>query len=332
MIKISLALAKILRSKKLLKGLNKNIYNEIKYPKNRIMIIDDHLDFNMMNNLLNLVNVNYLSFKLDDDILDEIILNNFDNYGYSNKDFFFFQVTPRNIKKYGSILKPNYILINESSCLIDKLETKDIFENATIIHSDKYDFNGISYSLKSKSNYYISNIDYIKEKITINKEYDININDTKEEYLKEILMFFALFKTIDFNIDIFNQLNLKNFTYEDKKIYIDIENNNYNNAIKFISRYSDYKVLVIGWKINYDDISWLYNIEFERLVNKNIQKIYCIGNNAYDIATRLKYADLSEKNIIASSNIDVVLKEINNYNLNLYILMDKYYLNIIKGA
>ena len=329
---LSLALAKLFKSKKLLKVLNPNIYLDVKYPKYRIMIIDDNLDFNLLNNLLDLLNINYLSFKIDDEALDEIILNKFDNKGFSIKDFFFFQVTSRNIKKYGSILKPNYVLINETSNLIDKLETKDIFENATLIQYDKYDFEGITYSLNKGFDYYISNIDYIKEKITINKEYDININNTKEEYLREILMLFSLFKTLNFNINVFNELNLKDFTYEDKKIYIDIENNNYNSAIKFISRYTDYKVLVIGWKINYDDISWLYNIEFERLINKNIQKIYCIGNNAYDIATRLKYADINEKLIVASSNIDVVLKEINNYNLNLYILVDKYYLNIIKGG
>jgi len=332
MIKFSLFLSKLLNNRKILKKLNSNIYKEIKYPGNRVMIVDDNLDFSLMNNLLDLANINYLSFKLNNnEELDNFILKNTDNYGIINKNYLFFQVKPKNIKKYGSILKPNFILINENNDIIDELEVKEIFDNATIIEYDKYNFNGIKFSINNKSNYFISNIDYIKEKITINESFDININSTKEEYLKEIMMFFAFFILNKIDINIFNKLNKKNFTYDNKKIYIDIGLNNYNDAIKFISRYTDYKVLVIGWKSNCDDISWLYNIEFERLVNKNIQKIYCIGNNAYDIATRIKYSDFNEKNIVVSSNIDVVLKEIKSYNLNLYILADSYYLNIIKG-
>ena len=331
MIKFGLFLAKTLKSKKLL---NKNIYFELNYPSKRIMIIDDNFDYNLANNLFSFAKLNYLLFNLNsDDDLNEFILNNFDNHGISHLDFLFFKIKTQDIKKYGSILKPNYILINETNDIINELEVKEVFDRATIIELDKYNFNGIKFSLNAlNSDYYISRIDYIKERIIVSKEDYININSTNENYLKEILMLFAFIKTIKLDINIFNKLNHKNFTCENKKIYMDIEENNYNDLIKFITRYSDYKIIVIGWKYNYEDISWLYNIEFERLINKNVQKIFCIGNNAYDIATRLKYGDLSEKNIIVSSNIDAVLKEIRSYNLNLYILADKYYLNIIKGG
>ena len=142
--------------------------------------------------------------------------------------------------------------------------------------------------------------------------------------------FFANIYNIERVANSFNELNFKKFSYKNKTIFIDIDEMNYNEAIKFIARYNDYKVLVIGWRNSQEDISWLYNIEIERLINKNIQKIYCIGANAYDIATRIKYADFNEKNIIVSPNIDLVLNEIKNYNLNLYVLADKYYINTIK--
>jgi len=333
MIKFSLVFSKLLKKPQLIRKLNDNIYNEIKYPTNKVMIIDDNLDFNLLNNLLNYYNFTYLTIKINDDKdLNNFIVKNTDKYGYINKDFLFFKVKTKDIKKYGSIINPNYILINETSDIINPLEVKDIFDNATIISLDIHDFKAIKYSINNKSvDYYISNVDYIKEKITINKKYDINIVETSEEYLKEILMFFSFLSTINYNIQSFNEISKKFFSYDNKKIYIDVSETNYNNIIKFIVRYSDYKVIIIGWKNNCEDISWLYNIEFERLINKNIQKIYCIGPNAFDIATRLKYADINEKILVASSNIDVVLKEIKKYNLNLYVLTDEYYQNIIKG-
>ena len=329
---LSLYFSKIIKNKKILKKLDKNIYFKIKYANHRIMIVDDNLDFNLLNSLFNIMNLNFLSFNLNnDDSLDELIIKYSDKRGNINKDFLFFKVDAKNIKKYGSIIKPDYILVNETSDVIDELEVSEIFSNATIILNNEYDFEGVKYSLTDKnSDYYISDIDYIKEKITINKTYDINIKNTSNNHLKEIIMLFSFIKTLNFDINAFNKLCIKNFSYENKKIFIDISRNNYNDAIKFISRYSDYKVIVIGWKLNYNDISWLYNVEFERLVNRNVQKFYCIGTNAFDIATRLKYSDINEKNIIVSSNIDVVLKEIKNYNLNLYVLADHEYINTIK--
>ena len=334
MINFSLAISKILKNEKILKNLDKNIYYKIKYPINKIMIIDDNLDFGLLNDLCSKNNIDFVATNLKcDKDLNNLIIKYTDYNGIINKNFLFFKINAKNIKKYGSIIKPNYILINESSDVINELEVKEIFDEATIISDKIFEFEGIKYSLNDKSaDYFISEIDCIKEKIKINNKFDINIKDTNDKYLKEILMLFVMIKEFNLDIKIFNEINQKNFSYENKKIYMSTNENNYNEAIRFISRYNDYKVIIIGWKSNYEDISWLYNIEFERLINKNIQKIYCIGTNAFDIATRLRYADLNEKIIVASSNIDVILKEINNYNLNLYILTDEHYINIIKGG
>ena len=334
MVKLSLMISKLIKDANLLKKLNKNIYYEIKYPINKIMIIDDNLNFGLLNDLFNNSNLKFTTIKIDNDNdLNNYILNYLNKKGIINKDFLIFKINPQKIKKYGSILKPNFILINETKEVIDNLEVKEIFDKATLIFFEKYKYEGIKYSLSNKdASYFISNVDYIKEKITIKNEFNINIKETSEEYLKELLMLFSLFKVLNLDTNIFNKINFKNFSYENKKIIIDNSKNNYNDAIKFISRYNDYKIIVIGWKANYEDISWLYNVEFERLINKNIQKIYCVGTNAFDIASRLKYASLNEKLIIASSNIEVVLKEINSYNLNIYVLADEYYINIIKGG
>lgn len=337
MIKLNLAFAKCFKKNKITeKLLNLNTLKEIEYPNIKVMIIEDNLDFSLINDISKTLGLKISAFKLDnEETLKNYVVKNANINGTINQDIIFYQVKSKDIKLFSNIIKPNFILINKTDDIINLDENKDVFENAHIIfNKSNYQFKGISYSLNdSEANYYINNIDYIKEYISINNQYIINFKKQDSSYLEQYLMLFALFTNI-YNteriINSFNELNFKKFSYKNKNIFIDIDEMNYNEAIKFIARYNDYKVLVIGWRNSHEDISWLYNVEMERLINKNIQKIYCIGTNAYDIATRIKYADFNEKNIIVSPNIDLVLNEIKNYNLNLYILTDKYYINTIK--
>ena len=327
-------ISKILRKYKIIKNFNSNTYYRIKYPSNKIMIIDDNFDFCLLQKIFCLTDYSFIFANLKNyDDLDNLIINEANNKGIIDKDFIFFKVNSKDIQKYTKIIKPNYILIGENEEIINNIEINELFDSATIISLLKYEFKDISYSIDSKkADFYISNIDYIKENIEVNKKYVINITKTDKIYLNEILMLLAFFISCNLDYKLFNKANTKSFSYENKRIFLNISNNNYNDSIKFSSRYTDYKIIVIGWKNLYEDISWLYNVEFERLFNKNIQKIYCIGTNAFDIATRLKYADLNEKIIVASSNIDIFLRDIMNYNLNVYVLTDEYYINVIKGG
>ena len=335
---ISLFLAKCFANQPKItnKLLSKENLKKIKFPNIKVMIIDDNLNFSWINDLVNSLNLKFAVFKLDnDEILKKYILKNTDIKGNIKQDIVFYQVNSKNIKYYSNIIHPDYILINKTDSIINLDENKELFEKATIIFNKNYhNFNGISYSSNDNgADNYISNIDLIKEQIEINNQYTLNIKKEENTYLETILMLFSLFSNI-FNIEkviqAFNELNAKKFTYKNKSIFINVDEMNYNEAVKYITRYNDYKVLVIGWRTNHEDISWLYNIEMERLINKNIQKIYCIGVNAYDIATRLKYSDFNEKNIVVSPNIDLILNELKNYNLNLYVLADNYYINVLK--
>lgn len=337
MFKFNLAFAKIFKKNIITeKLLNLNILKKIEYPNIKVMILEDNLDFSLINNISEILGLKVSAFKLDNvETLKNYVVKNTTINGVINQDIIFYQVKPKDIKLFSNIIKPNFILLNKTEDIIDLDENKEIFEKAHLIFNKSiYQFKGISYSLNDyEANYYLNNIDFIKENICINNKYIINIKKQDNLYLEQNLMLFTFFANI-YNIErvanSFNELNFKKFSYKNKTIFIDIDEMNYNEAIKFIARYNDYKVLVIGWRNSQEDISWLYNIEIERLINKNIQKIYCIGANAYDIATRIKYADFNEKNIIVSPNIDLVLNEIKNYNLNLYVLADKYYINTIK--
>ncbi len=74
----------------------------------------------------------------------------------------------------------------------------------------------------------------------------------------------------------------------------------YNQSLEYISDKKEDKTLVIGFERisgRYDlkDISWIYDINFETLKNKNITKIITVGPFASDLAVRLKYALVDEK-------------------------------------
>ena len=73
------------------------------------------------------------------------------------------------------------------------------------------------------------------------------------------------------------------------------------------------KTVIIGWKeisrrYNFDDLSWLYDIDFEILSNLNIEKIICVGIHRFDIATRLKYAGIDEKKILTFEELGSAVK------------------------
>ena len=114
------------------------------------------------------------------------------------------------------------------------------------------------------------------------------------------------------NLKIFNK-----YTYNDRIVYVlnnKAENaTTYNQSLLFVKRNTELKTLIIGWKeisrrYNFDDLSWLYDIEFELLSNNEIDKIICIGPQAYDIATRLKYANIEEEKIVVIPLIDEAVK------------------------
>lgn len=66
-----------------------------------------------------------------------------------------------------------------------------------------------------------------------------------------------------------------------------------NEVLKVIEQDSEDKVLMIVLNDNPQDgtdVSWIYDAQFERVLNLSTKLIVCSGTRAYDIALRLKYA------------------------------------------
>lgn len=73
----------------------------------------------------------------------------------------------------------------------------------------------------------------------------------------------------------------------------------YNQSLEYISSKKGVKTVAIGFtrvsgRYDLKDLSWLYDINFELLNDKSIERIILIGPFAYDVATRLKLAGIKE--------------------------------------
>ena len=77
----------------------------------------------------------------------------------------------------------------------------------------------------------------------------------------------------------------------------------YNQSLEYIKTKKEKKTVTIGFtrvsgRYDLKDLSWMYDINFELLNDKSIERIILVGPFAYDIATRLKIAGVDTKKIL----------------------------------
>lgn len=179
-----------------------------------------------------------------------------------------------------------------------------------------------------KCNFKRPNIDYLVTKINYNKsiieidDIELNIpynilfavNNVAEAYTVCSLLkldknkIASSINKLYKNKKIFNE-----YPYKNRKVTV-LNNKNensstFNQSLLYVSRFNNKKTILIGWKeisrrYNFDDISWLYDIDFEILKSDLVEKIVCVGINRYDIATRIKYAGLENKVVVFSNLIE----------------------------
>lgn len=198
------------------------------------------------------------------------------------------------------------------------------FENIGKYNCPKCDF------ANPNANYTITNIDYDNFNFTVDDNYKINM---QYDLLYSIYNAMSAFVTLcELGLDkndictYINQINgnskmYNHYIHNNKQVYI-LNNKNensttFNQSLLFLERFNGSKTVVIGWKeisrrYNFDDLSWLYDIDFEILKKCNVDKIICAGINAYDIATRLKLAGLD--NILCFNNLTEAFNDTSNAN------------------
>lgn len=194
---------------------------------------------------------------------------------------------------------------------------------------------------KPNIDYLTTNINYNNNEITVNDKYKLQI---PFNILFSVYNTLAAFTVSDVcKLDSAKTINTIKNINKNKKIYNTYEYNNrlvtvlnnknennssFNQSLLYIDRFKELKTIVIGWKeisrrYNFDDLSWLYDIDFEILNKHNIDKIICVGIHSYDIATRLKLANINTKLITTYNNLDEATKYLKEKtNGNIYAILN----------
>ena len=229
-----------------------------------------------------------------------------------------------------SYKKNKFNVLNMSYC--------PICNSSLIYNYYNFENNGDYYcskcSFKTPTIDFLGNIDYKKNIITINNKYKLKLDS---DILYSIYNELAAFTTcaelgiIKENEDKINTKLFNKYKFNSREVTV-LNNKNensstFNQSLLYIERFNDLKVVVIGWKeisrrYNFDDLSWLYDIEFELLNNMNIEKVICVGIHRFDIASRIKIAGIEESKIITFNDLEEIKELINNTKGNIYGILN----------
>lgn len=173
-----------------------------------------------------------------------------------------------------------------------------------------------------KSTYIGTKINYDKRELTINDTYHVTIPFDTLYCVYNTLAAITTLGACGLNLEDvekviseanYNKKNFNHYEYKDRKVYVlNTKNENsstFNHALMFLNHHKkNLKTIVIGWDVislryKYNDLSWLYDIDFEILNRHDIDRIICLGINRYDLATRLKYSGIDTKKIFVYENL-----------------------------
>lgn len=94
------------------------------------------------------------------------------------------------------------------------------------------------------------------------------------------------------------------------------ENNlSYYQSIRYIKNQKEKKTIILGFdnvsrRYQFNDLSWLWDVEFELLNDKNIDKIFVIGRFRYDIMTRLSFTDIDKNKLVLVDDLSTLIKQV----------------------
>lgn len=196
------------------------------------------------------------------------------------------------------------------------------------------------YHLENLGKYKCNKCDFSRGKLNIEadevnleKQYFIANNSIYYSYDKSLFSVYSTLSVITFskligikteNIQKYIndiKINLNNNTYvkyKNKKIYIKLieleDSISFSETITNINNLNKKVNIIFSFdKIsnNYNDISYLYDIDFNILNNKNIDNIFIIGKFRYDILTRLNYTKIDTNKLLLVDNIKSLKKYLN---------------------
>lgn len=174
------------------------------------------------------------------------------------------------------------------------------------------------------ADYLAKDIDLDKQFMTINRAI-VHLNKNVFFCCYYTLAAYALCKEIGLSShDIQTFLNDKVMPSKRMKEYhllhrplemIESKNENalsYLQTINYIKSERGKKTIILGFdnvsrRYSYNDLSWLYDVDFELLNDSSIDKIFCIGRFRYDVYNRLLYAGIPKEKLILVDDVKNVL-------------------------
>ncbi|HBC96300.1 MAG TPA: DUF1727 domain-containing protein, partial [Clostridium sp.] len=94
---------------------------------------------------------------------------------------------------------------------------------------------------------------------------------------------------------------------------ISLDNSTFNLAVLLNDNYADGR-----------DVSWIWDVNFEKLSSLSIDKIMISGIRLYDIAVRLKIAGLPVENFILCKTYEKLVEEIKSCKLDTVYILATY--------
>lgn len=196
-----------------------------------------------------------------------------------------------------------------------------------------------------ESKYKVTEVNKEEKIITINNEYKIELgNDMLYNIYNTVAAytFLAELSIPEDNIaESISKLNkntkvFSKYSYKNRKVYVlnnKCENaTTYNQSMLYALNDKEEKTIVLGWKeisrrYLWDELSWLYDVEFETFNKQKIDKIIVAGPQRYDLAVRLKYANIDENKIVICTDMFDSKEAIKNSKGNIYAILNFDYLD-----
>lgn len=208
-----------------------------------------------------------------------------------------------------------------------------------------YNIESLGYYSCHKCDFKRPNIDYEITKINgnqviVNNKYSLTITNDILYRIYNTLASFACLSLCKISCDkiteLLNTLSNNNdlyekYLYNNRNVYLlnnKCENaSTYNHSVLYTANHKEDKIVILGWKeisrrYSFNDVSWLYDINFKLLNDKYLKKIICMGPQKYDIAVCLKNKGISEDSIVIVSDFIEMKKEIDKNKCSIFSILN----------
>lgn len=134
----------------------------------------------------------------------------------------------------------------------------------------------------------------------------------------------AIKKSLENQSSSFGRQETINIEDKDVKIFLVKNPAGYNQSLDTICLNKEKFAAAFLLNDNYadgQDVSWIWDVDFEKLTETNIDEVYISGLRAYDMAVRLKTAGLNPNKFVIEEQYEALTKAIKNGSCDkLYIL------------